>query len=1694
MQEIVADLTYKMFNGDQQAINDFVRAEPNLAQRILEKIKEFIQTLTGNTQAPNEMQKRLQKAQELFEQALESRTQEKGQEQNGDLRYMLVGKSSDGTSIYTTNFPAGLTANDLITETKDLWQNILSKKPLEIDIVDEAGNKRHIIAQFDPDYAPGIRNTDLGEMIDVRSKKNTRGIQRRATLELGPDLYDMSKDMTQRYEELDDGHRTTDTHKGIKLFRTLATDITYKDARDGQEYPMTMWLKLKENGQGQDWTYFYEARKRDKPLPPRIKKGAPTNQTVNVTVQSTGSPVGQIIAQTQQPSQASSSNNSQKLSLPATDNQYLQAIESNDLDTAQQLVDQAAFGSTQMTSALAESTDENVRTLLSALTSVAPRLAQLRSGVQEGTRYDVGINDIIAQAAEKYRQLRRAGTSVNEYLEQPSFEGMDPTSDAAKLLLPVFEKYNRSAVKLSAILDGIVSTVESYGDPNQQMLDGLGSMIPTAQGIIASSIRNTEQAMADRAAGIAPGQMRFDAETVHTEAAEDAERWLAAEHPDATREEREDLRRQFMDRYEQMERQRFNERNAALDVEWRAQNEQRARNYAKQLEAKFPGLKVVFTDLGGPNGKYDKGSGTVYIDLQHAGQTDIFNRVLFHELTHHIEATGQYQQFQDLMLSMAFHTTYKQMLDNMKAGTMTQADQELLASIQSKMYQYNSSGIADAHLDQDGAVQEIVADLTYKMFNGDQQAINDFVRAEPNLAQRILEKIKEFIQTLTGNTQEPNEMQKRLQKAQELFEQALRNQETQVEGRVQYDITGQDLIEVDDTRREQLLRQETLQIVPAESAPNTLTEDEAKQLTEQGRSQAEKSLISILGRFDAFKSYVNSRIDIEFEFSRGKAKESAHYQTKYRHKLIELVEMYANLDAIIKNAKPVETHTDIYDDTSREDNRLERVYVLLSIYQKGSSIIPVEIEVKQFKGSEPNSLHSTVTLNEIRTEDLGAVQNSAKADELGNPTTVLEFNIADIVSKINPENGFFLKYIPDGMLNEEQIKSKRKAIQEENEKKAKLREKKRQDLIKRGKVEEAYEHAVRHEDTEAAQRLVDQAAKDAGYNLHVYHGTGAQFNEFSYDFLGKNGSAEGQGFYFTDSKEMASGYASGEQGQILDGYLRMEKTLSDSEKTLTRKQLRDILKAVDPTCEDVCINYEQTGGAGYPGAAWKARALNDAVSAIFEGNDTDSDILAEIANSGAGTEEVTKAARQLGFDGYKVEGKYPGATVYVAFESDQFKRGDAVTYDDAGNVIPLSQRFNPKSKDIRYSLPTDQHQSGQTALPIDSQLQQEIDAAVQRALAEREAKRAQNLDADVRRSAEDAMRRVETYEKRKGLKAPSAERAATYLFDDTLPLFKITERLMDQQKQRIEALQQKQKNGETLTAEEKAVIKRGVQGYDSSLDPRDLMLAKRNVVPNYLRTCVDGYMVDAHGERVMNEETGQYYGSLADITKNRVKQSEEQDFMLYVMDLYGMERLRAGHPLFEGDTMEDLAAHVADAQAMHPGWREAADELSNWYGKFVQTWSIDSGAAGMRQSTFDNFRRMYPHYLPAFRAVDQSLVPIALQQKDANGNITADRLSRLGAMGAETIRNPMVSLVTQMQQYMETAKQAEAMQAFDGFFSTQDGEATGWAELINEVPAKEDDGTITPGIMEAGSHFTWVSQDEEGNRIRTAPCKRSSPT
>ena len=54
-----------------------------------------------------------------------------------------------------------------------------------------------------------------------------------------------------------------------------------------------------------------------------------------------------------------------------------------------------------------------------------------------------------------------------------------------------------------------------------------------------------------------------------------------------------------------------------------------------------------------------------------------------------------------------------------------------------------------------------------------------------------------------------------------------------------------------------------------------------------------------------------------------------------------------------------------------------------------------------------------------------------------------------------------------------------------------------------------------------------------------------------------------------------------------------------------------------------------------------------------------------------------------GHDGIIVEGR--GSTTYIILDSEQAKSADPVTYDDQGNVIPLSERFNTENEDIRYS-------------------------------------------------------------------------------------------------------------------------------------------------------------------------------------------------------------------------------------------------------------------------------------------------------------------------------------------------------------------------------------------------------------------------
>ncbi|MGL4342495.1 MAG: hypothetical protein ACRCSZ_08820, partial [Lactococcus lactis] len=77
------------------------------------------------------------------------------------------------------------------------------------------------------------------------------------------------------------------------------------------------------------------------------------------------------------------------------------------------------------------------------------------------------------------------------------------------------------------------------------------------------------------------------------------------------------------------------------------------------------------------------------------------------------------------------------------------------------------------------------------------------------------------------------------------------------------------------------------------------------------------------------------------------------------------------------------------------------------------------------------------------------------------------------------------------------------------------------------------------------------------------------------------------------------------------------------------------------------------------------------------------------------TDEIAIIAYNSGYDGVEIKNvkdSFTGmsleeiSTILISFNSNQVKSADPVTYDEQGNVIPLSQRFNERSDSINFSM------------------------------------------------------------------------------------------------------------------------------------------------------------------------------------------------------------------------------------------------------------------------------------------------------------------------------------------------------------------------------------------------------------------------
>lgn len=76
------------------------------------------------------------------------------------------------------------------------------------------------------------------------------------------------------------------------------------------------------------------------------------------------------------------------------------------------------------------------------------------------------------------------------------------------------------------------------------------------------------------------------------------------------------------------------------------------------------------------------------------------------------------------------------------------------------------------------------------------------------------------------------------------------------------------------------------------------------------------------------------------------------------------------------------------------------------------------------------------------------------------------------------------------------------------------------------------------------------------------------------------------------------------------------------------------------------------------------------------------------------TDGLAIAAQRQGYNGVILrdvpQNNGKAFTEFAVYNSNSVKSADPVTYDDAGNVIPLSERFNAEKEDIRFSARTDE--------------------------------------------------------------------------------------------------------------------------------------------------------------------------------------------------------------------------------------------------------------------------------------------------------------------------------------------------------------------------------------------------------------------
>jgi hypothetical protein len=184
---------------------------------------------------------------------------------------------------------------------------------------------------------------------------------------------------------------------------------------------------------------------------------------------------------------------------------------------------------------------------------------------------------------------------------------------------------------------------------------------------------------------------------------------------------------------------------------------------------------------------------------------------------------------------------------------------------------------------------------------------------------------------------------------------------------------------------------------------------------------------------------------------------------------------------------------------------------------------------------------------------------------------------------------------------------------------------------------------------------------DQGNPLLVYHGSDARFSVFDEDKIADaNGRSEGAGFYFTNNREVASGYRA-DSGQLVEAYLSVKSPIAYNQGGFNRAQLKKLIwKVAELENEDTREGIENGFLSNYGWIPDEGRNfVIDAAISSMVGEDAINQI-GGIMGAGVPIKIVNRAVYQAtGHDGYWSKGfsnlGKSDTMIYVAMFPEQIK-------------------------------------------------------------------------------------------------------------------------------------------------------------------------------------------------------------------------------------------------------------------------------------------------------------------------------------------------------------------------------------------------------------------------------------------------------